>query len=170
MTWWAGSQQPGMAVLLKMVRMRAGRCRRQARNRADSAGAAEIGGRWAGYQQFQRWKSTVRTAQSIRGVEVCGGDGPGVRTEESELTREISQAQPGELEPQLLQQPTATIGANLRLILPVRFQRIPQMCVQRGSGAGTMVFVIGALVLIADLHDWKEPVPVEKSNVVIGVG
>ena len=33
-----------------------------------------------------------------------------------------------------------------------------------------MVFVIGTLVLIADLHDGEEPVPVEKSDVVVGVG
>jgi len=33
-----------------------------------------------------------------------------------------------------------------------------------------MVFVIAALVLIADLNEWDEPMPVQKGNVVVDVG
>ena len=33
-----------------------------------------------------------------------------------------------------------------------------------------MMFVVGTLMMIADLHEWNEPVPVQHGNVVVRVG
>ena len=70
----------------------------------------------------------------------------------------------------MIEEPSASCRGGYRLTLPVRCRPIPEVCVHARAGAGTMMLVVGALVMIAELHERNEPVPVQQGHVVVEIG
>ena len=68
----------------------------------------------------------------------------------------------------MIEESPAAVGADDRVTMPVGCRPIPNVCVQ--GGAGTMMLVVGALVMIAEFHDRHEPMPVQHGHVVVEVG
>jgi hypothetical protein len=71
----------------------------------------------------------------------------------------------------MMEQASATIGMHHGLTAPVlALQALTDVGMKRGAGALAMVLAIGELVMMAGLDERNEPVPVQKSYVVIEVG
>ncbi len=70
----------------------------------------------------------------------------------------------------MIEESSAAVGADHRLTMPVGCRPVPNVCVQGGAGAGTVMLVVGTLVMIAELHERDEPVPVQHGHVVVEIG
>jgi hypothetical protein len=92
-----------------------------------------------------------------------------VRAEQDQLIRRVRQACVRQAKDKVIEESSTTVGANDRLATPVGSRPIPQLRVDGWAGAGAMLVVVRALVVIAELHDRNEPVPVEHGHVVVEV-
>lgn len=90
-----------------------------------------------------------------------------IRVVEGRANRRMRQARVKLAEGQMIQKPPLYVGANHRFAVPVRSGPIAQLCVN--GRARAMVLVVGVLVVIAQLDDRHEPVPVQHGHVVIAV-
>jgi hypothetical protein len=68
----------------------------------------------------------------------------------------------------VVEESSASVGMDYRLTLPVGCGPVSEMCVQGWAGAA--MFVVRRLVMITELNNRDEPVPVQHGHVVVGVG
>jgi hypothetical protein len=68
----------------------------------------------------------------------------------------------------MVEESSATVGVDYRFTLPVGCGPISEMGVQ--GWAGSLMLVVRSLVMITELYNRDEPVPVQHGHVVVGVG
>jgi hypothetical protein len=92
-----------------------------------------------------------------------------MRAVQDQLIRRVRQACVRQAKDKVIEESSTTVGANDRLATPVGCRPIPQLRVDGWAGARAMLVVVSALLVIAELHDRNEPVPVEHGHVVVEV-
>ena len=92
-----------------------------------------------------------------------------MRAEQDQLIRRVRQACVRQAKDKAIEESSTTVGANDRLATPLGRRPITKLRVDRWAGAGAMLVVVNALVVIAELHDRNEPVPMKHGHVVVEV-
>src|SRR5262245_50149542 len=85
-------------------------------------------------------------------------------------TREVPRTCPGQAQRQVLDEPSATLGANYGPARPVRLGPIAHLGMQGGAGARGGMLVIAAGTTGAGVDEGNDPVPVQQGNVFVRAG
>jgi hypothetical protein len=113
-------------------------------------------------------KRSARGAQSTRGVVRARDQTPELSVKGSEFTRQIRYVRIRLVADQVIEESPAAVGADHRVTMPVGCRPVANVRVQ--CRAGTVMLVVGALMMIAEFHNRHEPVPVQHGHVVVKVG